>query len=179
VLTLAIVLAVYALLAIPMLTARFARTGHPIMARVFSRPGLALLGGLLVLALGLVGPRAAWDGIDWRTLALLAGMMLLVSALERANVFEVIASRLVRRLATPARLLAGSMVVVAVLSALVLNDAVVLLFTPVLVQAARSMGLSPFPYGVARWAPAPSRWRCRPSRASHRCASRAAWIRAS
>lgn len=147
--TIAIVLGVYALLAIPAITARFARTGHPVLARVFSRPGLALLGGVLVLALGLLSPRAALAGINWRTLALLLGMMLLVSALERANVFEVIASRLARRFTTPARLLVGSMVVVAVLSALVLNDAVVLLFTPVLVQAARSMRVSPFPFLAA------------------------------
>jgi Na+/H+ antiporter NhaD/arsenite permease-like protein len=148
--TLAIVLAVYAMLAIPALPRRaerfLAQEGRRAWAaRLFARPGLALAGALLVVLVGAVAPLAAWRAINWGTLALLTGMMLLVAALERANVFEVIASRLVRRFATPARLLAGSMLVVAVLSALVLNDAVVLLFTPVLVQAARSMRVSPFP----------------------------------
>jgi Na+/H+ antiporter NhaD/arsenite permease-like protein len=102
-----------------------------------------------VVLVGGVTPAGAWRAIDWPTLALLAGMMLLVSALEVANAFAVLASALARRLPTPLRLLAGSMVVVAVLSALVLNDAVVLLFTPVLVRAARAHGVAPFPFLAA------------------------------
>ena len=144
--------AVYALLAAPWLVARaraslsgaspFAQTWG---ARALSRPGIAVAGALVLVTLGAVAPARALAAIDWRTLALLLGMMLLVAALEVANTFGVLANRLVRHLPTPRRLLVGSMVTVAVLSALVLNDAVVLLFTPVLVKAARSLGTSPFP----------------------------------
>lgn len=150
---LAVFAAVYALLAVPRLGRRLRETAvdrAPLRLKrgvdlALQRPGVAILGALLVVLLGAVGPRAAWEAIDLRTLALLAGMMLLVAALDAANVFAVLASRLARALPTPARLLAGSMVLVAVLSALVLNDAVVLLFTPVLVRAARSMGTSAIP----------------------------------
>jgi Na+/H+ antiporter NhaD/arsenite permease-like protein len=120
-----------------------------LVGRAFSRPGIALGGALLVVVLWQVTPRAALDAIDWRTLALLLGMMLLVAALDAANVFSVLASRLAQALPTPMRLLVGTMVVVAVLSALVLNDAVVLLFTPVLVRAARTMQVSAIPFLVA------------------------------
>jgi Na+/H+ antiporter NhaD/arsenite permease-like protein len=148
---LALFVLVYALLAVPGLAPRVERAlgGGRAVRLALSRPGIAILGAFLVLLVGAVAPRAAWAAIDWPTLALLLGMMLLVAALDAANAFEALASRLVRALPTPPRLLAGSMVVVAALSALVLNDAVVLLFTPVLVRAARGMGTSAFPFLAA------------------------------
>lgn len=144
---------VYGLLMVPSLPRRAERfLAHERLRAwspgLFARPTIALVGALLVVALGELAPRAAFDAIDWRTLALLVGMMLLVSALEAANAFAVLASALARAFPTPVKLLASSMVVVAVLSALVLNDAVVLLFTPVLIRAARAMGTSPFPFLV-------------------------------
>lgn len=149
---LAVFAAVYALLAVPRLgrrarewaAARWGRAGE----LALSRPGVALAGALVVVALLQVSPRDALAAIDLRVLALLTGMMLLVAALDVANVFVIIAAALARALPRPALLLAGSMLVVAVLSALVLNDAVVLLFTPVLVRAARAMGASPIPFLV-------------------------------
>lgn len=145
--------AVYALLAVPRLgrrlresaVARATPRARRVVDWTLQRPGIALLGALLVILVGAVAPRVAWGAIDWHTLALLLGMMLLVAALDVANVFAVLASRLARALPTPRRLLVGSMLLVAVLSALVLNDAVVLIFTPVLVRAARGMGTSAIP----------------------------------
>lgn len=147
---------VYALLAVPRLGRRL-REGaseraparvRPLVEAALGRPGIVTLGALLVVLLGALAPRAALLAIDWRTLALLTGMMLLVAALEAANVFAVLATHLARRLPTPRLLLVGSMAVVAVLSALVLNDAVVLLFTPVLIHAARSLRVSAIPFLV-------------------------------
>lgn len=154
---LALFVLVYALLAVPGLArgaeATLGKKLGPRAARAlglaFSRPGIAILGAALLVVVGVLAPRAAWSAISFPTLALLLGMMLLVAALDAANVFAVLASALARALPTPTRLLAGSMVVVAVLSALVLNDAVVLLFTPVLVRAARAMGVPAFPFLAA------------------------------
>ena len=149
---LAVFAAVYALLAVPRLGRRLREGAERRWGRwgalALSRPGIALVGALLVVLLWQVAPLDALRAIDLRTLALLTGMMLLVAALDVANAFEVLASRLARALPTPRALLVGSMVVVALLSALVLNDAVVLLFTPVLVRAARAMGTSPIPFLV-------------------------------
>ena len=141
---------VYVLLSLPGLPRRAERfLAHEGLkrwsARLFARPGIALAGGALMVLVGGLSPREAWAAVDLRTLALLAGMMLLVSALEAANVFAVLASWLVRRFPSPRRLLVATMVAVAVLSALVLNDAVVLLFTPVLVAAAAALGVPAFP----------------------------------
>lgn len=147
---LAIFVGVYVLLSIPSLPRRAQRyLAHEGLRRwsawLFARPGIALGGAALLVVTGEVGARAAWSAIEWRTLALLLGMMLLVSALEGANAFGALASWLTRRFPTPRRLLVATMVAVAVLSALVLNDAVVLLFTPVLIAAAAAFGIPAFP----------------------------------
>ena len=141
---------VYVLLSLPNLPRRAERfLAHEGLrrwgARLFARPGIALAGALVVVLAGELSPRAAWHAVDWRTLALLAGMMLLVSTLEAANLFGVLASWLVRRFPSPRALLVATMIAVAGLSALVLNDAVVLLFTPVLVAAAAALGVPAFP----------------------------------
>lgn len=144
--------AVYALLAVPRLGRAFRERAERRWGRagalLLSRPGIAAMGALLVVLLLEVTPRAALAAVDLRTLALLTGMMLLVAALDAANAFAVLADRLARALPTPRALLVGSMLVVALLSAIVLNDAVVLLFTPVLVRAARAMQVSPIPFLV-------------------------------
>ena len=84
--------------------------------------------------------------VQWPILALLLGMLLLAACLEVAGLFDWLAGHVVRAAHSQAQLLAGSMVVVALLSALTLNDAVVLLFTPVLVKAARRMQVDAMPY---------------------------------
>jgi Na+/H+ antiporter NhaD/arsenite permease-like protein len=154
---LAVFAAVYAFLAVPRLgrwihdrgVSKAPLAWRPPVDWLLRRPGIAIVGAVLVIVLLQVTPRQAWSAIRWDTLALLTGMMLLVAALDAAGAFTRIAAWLVRRLPTPHRLLAGSMVAVAILSALVLNDAVVLFFTPVLVRAARAMRTSPIPFLVA------------------------------
>lgn len=142
----------YALLSFPM-AARAARrfaerhmgTGR-LVSRAFGLPGIALAGGMLMVAVGAVAPREAFAAVDLHVLALLFGMMALVAALDLANVLEVLAAAVARAARTPRGLLVATALVTAALSALVLNDAVVLLFTPVLVRACRAKGLPVMPY---------------------------------
>ncbi|HLE96300.1 MAG TPA: SLC13 family permease, partial [Candidatus Thermoplasmatota archaeon] len=114
--------------------------------RAFGLPGIALCGGLAMLAVGAVGWREAADAVDLHVLAVLFGMMALVAALDLANVFEVAAAAVARRARSAAGLLVATALLTAGLSAIALNDAVVLLLTPVLVRACREMGLPVMPY---------------------------------
>ncbi|MHB8606272.1 MAG: ArsB/NhaD family transporter [Thermoplasmatota archaeon] len=130
----------------------------PITRRVpGGRPVIAIAGGALMIAALVVAPASAapsseevlggaLHAIDLGTLALLVGMMLLVAALDEAGFFAVLASALVHRFRTPRALLVALMLATAALSALFLNDAVVLLFTPVVVRATREMRVDPFPF---------------------------------
>src|SRR5438552_3708974 len=113
------------------------------------RPAVALLGGALMLVLGVLTPAAALLAINRDVVVLLIGMMLLVSGLEVCGFFDLVSSRIALRAKTQASLLAWLMVATAALSAIVLNDTIALLVTPVVVRSTRALRVNPLPYLVA------------------------------
>ena len=110
------------------------------------RPAAALLGAVLMILAGVLTFQEAVAAVDFNTLALLFGMMLLVAVLQRGGFFEVLAARAVAVANSPSKLLTSVVVVTAVASALLVNDVVVLLFTPVVIQACRLQRVNPAPY---------------------------------
>src|SRR5256712_3519680 len=112
------------------------------------RPAAAMLGAALMILLGVVGPLEALQAINVSVLVLLLGMMLLVAGLDACGFFDYVSRLIARRARTQVELLAALMVVAAVLSALVLNDTIALLMTPIIVQACRAMALDPVPFLV-------------------------------
>ncbi len=108
-------------------------------------PAAALIGGALMLIFGIVRPSAALAGINWNTIILILGMMLIAAAMDATGFFVWVAS-IVSRSRSPAKLLVVVCAVTALLSALILNDAVVLIFSPVVILTARRMSVNPVPY---------------------------------
>ncbi|TLZ66984.1 MAG: anion transporter, partial [Methanobacteriota archaeon] len=113
------------------------------------RPAVAMLGGALMLVLGVLTPAEALLAINLDVILLLVGMMVLVSGLEVCGFFDLVSSRIVTRARTQVSLLVWLMVATAALSALVLNDTIALLVTPVVVRSARALRVKPVPYLVA------------------------------
>ncbi len=113
------------------------------------RPMVALLGAGLMILLGVVAPDEALESIDLNTLALLLGMMILVGCLEVCGFFTWVSLRIISRSKNRLYLLILIMVVTAVLSALILNDTVVLLFTPIIIRTCMLIKADPVPYMVA------------------------------
>jgi Na+/H+ antiporter NhaD/arsenite permease-like protein len=113
------------------------------------RAAAALFGAALMMVLGYVPLASFADAVDWPTILLLLGMLLIAAVLEGTGLFSWVASRVVTRARTPWGLMVGVLVVTAILSALVLNDAVVLFFTPVVLAACRRLGRDPVGYLVA------------------------------
>ncbi|MCK9322514.1 MAG: SLC13 family permease [Candidatus Methanomethylophilaceae archaeon] len=109
----------------------------------------ALLGGVLMLVFGIVSLREAWDFIDFDVIFLLLGMMLLITGLEFTGFFEIIVSKLISKSPSKRKLLIMIMLISAFLSAIMLNDAVVLLFTPIVIRCCRALKANPIPYLVA------------------------------
>lgn len=103
----------------------------------------AASGAVLVVALGAISPAAALGSVDTDTILLLFGMLAHVEALARSGFYGWAAAGLVRRTGTARRLTLGTLCLSAVLSAVALNDAVVLLMTPVLVRAVRDTDTDP------------------------------------
>jgi Na+/H+ antiporter NhaD/arsenite permease-like protein len=112
------------------------------------RPASAMLGAALMLALGVVPPSAAAAAINVELILLLVGMMILVSSLDACGFFDAVSNRIVSHARTQASLLALLMLVTAALSALVLNDTIALLLTPIVVKSTRTLRVNPVPYLV-------------------------------
>jgi Na+/H+ antiporter NhaD/arsenite permease-like protein len=113
------------------------------------RPSAAFAGAVLMLLLGVLTFEEAVSAIDFNTLGLLLGMMVLASALQGAGFFHLVAAGSLSAAKTPQRLLLLVVVATALSSAFLINDVVVLLFTPILLQTCRARGVDPVPYLIA------------------------------
>jgi Na+/H+ antiporter NhaD/arsenite permease-like protein len=112
---------------------------------------VALLAGLSVVALGIIDQHTAFAAIDLNVIFLLAGMMVIASALAKTGFFEWLAVRSVRlSRGEPFRLLIILSLVTAVLSAFLDNVTTVVLTTPITLSIARRLEISPFPYLVSQ-----------------------------
>jgi Na+/H+ antiporter NhaD/arsenite permease-like protein len=113
------------------------------------RPVVAFLGAVAMVLSGALSPEAAVATIDWDTLSLLLGMMLVIAGLQQDGYTQALARASLGRASTPRQLLLVVVVVTGVASAFLVNDAVVLVFTPILVAHCRSRGLNPVPFLLA------------------------------
>src|SRR5690606_35983722 len=111
-----------------------------------SRAVLALVGACLLLAAGAMDLSTALAAIDAEVLVLLFGLLAVNAALASAGVFRYLTALVARHTLGPRRLLAIVVVVSGLLSALFLNDTVVLMLTPLVVRLALRLGLKPVPY---------------------------------
>jgi Na+/H+ antiporter NhaD/arsenite permease-like protein len=112
---------------------------------------VALLAGLLVVALGVINQEEAFAAVDFNVIFLLAGMMVLAGGLSQTGFFEYIAGQAIRlSRGEPFRLLVLLSILTAALSALLDNVTTVVLLTPVTLSIARTMRVSPFPYLISQ-----------------------------
>ncbi len=117
--------------------------------RRLDRPVAALLGAVAMVVCGVLPASRAYAAIDVPTLTLLLGLMVLTSRLAEDGLFTAVAGAIARSGRGPHALLASVVVASGLLSALFLNDAVCLLFTPLVLRVARRSGLPPLPYLLA------------------------------
>jgi Na+/H+ antiporter NhaD/arsenite permease-like protein len=128
------------------------------------RPAAALVGAALCVALGaLAGEHGlsideALHAVEPHTIALLFGMMVVAAALDVADFFSLAAQWLARRSLSPTALLVVVTFVSGLLSAVLVNDAVCLLATPLLVRVVLSarLPLRPFLFAICMGANAGS-----------------------
>ena len=113
------------------------------------RAGFALVGTAALLVTGVVDLHEAVALIDAEVLVLLFGLMLLNEALAEAAAFRTVTRWATRRAGSPFTLLAALVFASGTLSALFLNDTIVLMLTPLVVQLTRHLGVAPLPYLLA------------------------------
>ena len=111
-----------------------------------NRATIALVGATTLIVLGAIPLQSAYAALDLNTLVLLFAMMVINVNLRLAGFFRRVASEVIRLAHTPRQLLALIIVVSGVLSALFLNDTIVLMFTPLVVDIVLALGCNPIPY---------------------------------
>jgi Na+/H+ antiporter NhaD and related arsenite permeases len=104
-----------------------------------TRPTAALLGASLMMIFGVITIDEAISAIDLNIIFLLIGMMSIVSIFQFTGFFEWIISRIVKFSKTSGRLFILISISTAFFSALFVNDAVVLFFTPIILAISRIM----------------------------------------
>lgn len=112
---------------------------------------VAMAGGMLMLLLGFLSQETAIkDDIDFNTLGLLIGMMILVTITRRTGVFEAVAIWAAAAVdGHPLRLLGLLSVITAVASALLDNVTTVLLVVPVTLTLTDKLGVNPVPFLIS------------------------------
>ncbi|HEX8793531.1 MAG TPA: anion transporter [Polyangiaceae bacterium] len=113
------------------------------------RAGIALVGATVALVLGIITFPQAVEAVDFATIALLFGMMVVVAYLRIAGFFRLLASRVLSRAKTPLGVLAAVVALSGLLSAFLVNDVVCLAFGPIVLSLARRVRRDPTPYLVA------------------------------
>lgn len=118
-----------------------------VMSEKINRSIVALLGALLMIVLGVLSQEEAIAGIDFNTIALLIGMMIIVSITRKSGVFEYLAIWSAKRVrASPAGILAMLAAVTAVMSAFLDNVTTVLLVVPVTLVITEQLMVNPYPF---------------------------------
>jgi Na+/H+ antiporter NhaD/arsenite permease-like protein len=118
-----------------------------IISERLNRSIIALLGGGVMIVSGVLSQDEAIAGIDFNTIALLTGMMVLVSISRRCGMFEYLAIWSAKRgRAQPWAMLLILSLTTAVLSAFLDNVTTVLLIAPVTLAVTRQLEVPPYPF---------------------------------
>ena len=128
-------------------TALLIVTYAAIMTEKLNRAIVALVGAGLMISLGILNQEQAVEGIDFNTLALLTGMMLIVAIARRSGIFQyvaIVSAKAAR--ASPAGILAMLASSPALLSALLDNVTTVLLIAPVTLVICRELNVKAYPF---------------------------------
>ncbi|MCC6468403.1 MAG: ArsB/NhaD family transporter [Alphaproteobacteria bacterium] len=118
-----------------------------IMSDRLNRAIVALLGAGLLIVIGPLDQIEAIKGVDFNTIALLTGMMILVGITRQCGVFQAVAIWSVRQArAEPWGILLMLQITTAVVSALLDNVTTVLLIVPVTLAITRELEVPPYPF---------------------------------
>ena len=124
-------------------------SGRQLKILPLNRPAAALLGTVLMVAFGVLTPEDAYRAVDYDTLVLLLGMMLISAYLFLAGFFDWAADWILRRARTPQALLIYLIFTSGILSALLVNDIICLMLTPLVVAVMVRGKLPLAPYLLA------------------------------
>lgn len=125
----------------------FLLTYSLILIERVNRAIIAMLAAGLMILGGVITQEAAIKGVDFNTIGLLTGMMIIVVITRRSGIFQFLAIWSAKKVkADPIGLLFMLVIVTALLSGLLDNVTTVLLIVPVTLLITDELKLSPYPY---------------------------------
>ena len=118
-----------------------------IISEKINRAVIALLGAGLMIITGVLNQEAAIRGVDFNTIGLLTGMMVLVAITGKCGIFQYVAIWAAKRVkAKPPGILLMLCLVTAVFSALLDNVTTVLLIVPVTLLITEELRIKAYPF---------------------------------
>ena len=118
-----------------------------IVSEKIHRTVAAMIGAVLMMLLGILSQETALHHIDFNTLGLLTGMMILVGVTSETGLFDFVAIRAAKAAkAEPKKILTYLGILTAVFSAFLDNVTTVLLMVPVTFSITKQLELNPMPF---------------------------------
>ncbi len=112
-----------------------------------NRAIIALIGACLMIFGGVLNQQAALRGVDFNTLGLLTGMMVIVAVTRKCGVFQYVAIWSAKKVrARPWGILVMLSIMTALFSALLDNVTTVLLVAPVTLLITEELNIKPYPF---------------------------------
>ena len=124
-------------------------SGRQLKILPLNRPAAALLGAVLMVSTGIMTPERAYRAVNYDTIVLLLAMMLIAAYLYLAYFFEWAAEVVLAFARSPERLLLYVTLTSGILSALLVNDTICLMLTPLVIAVIRRGKLPLLPYLIA------------------------------
>lgn len=111
-----------------------------------NRATIVLVGSTALIIIGAISLDQAYQAIDLNTIVLLFSMMVLNVNLRLAGFFDLVVHRVARFAKNTKQLLFLVIMSSGMLSALFLNDTVVIMFTPLVLEVTTALKRNPIPY---------------------------------
>ena len=113
------------------------------------RTGAAIIGASFMVGVNALSLNEAYAAINFDTIILLFGMMIVVANLQLSGFFSLVAERVVEHAHSPLVLLVSIVAVAGFFSAFFVNDTMCLVLTPLVVEIAETLDRNPVPYLLA------------------------------
>jgi Na+/H+ antiporter NhaD/arsenite permease-like protein len=110
------------------------------------RTGAAIIGASFMVGVNALSLEQAYRAINFDTIILLFGMMIVIANLQLSGFFALVAERVVEHANRPLMLLIAIVVVSGVFSAFFVNDTMCLVLTPLVLEIALALRRNPVPY---------------------------------
>lgn len=118
-----------------------------IISEKINRVIVALLGATLMIVFHVISQDQALEHIDFNTLGLLIGMMIIVSIIKRTGLFQYLAIKMAQlSKGEPTKIIIYFSIITAVASGLLDNVTTILLIVPVTIVIADSLKINPIPF---------------------------------